>query len=151
MQARCALYGLDCSEHMLSVAAGKNIYDGLYHDDVTEFSDKHQPQYDAITAAALLIHFGDLVTILQSVCARLCTGGAFVFSVYSNDDYDNQGVGPHPELGLAKAGCYAHGSAYVDHTAQQAGLHVRNIVPIIHEASAGHSAPGLVVTLTASN
>lgn len=146
-----SLHGVDRSDEMLRVAAGKNIYQSLYQADVLDFMDRSSSRYDAITAAGLLIHFGDLNPVLRGVANLLTGSGAFVFSVYSNDRYDEGGFSAHPNLGLAKAGCFAHGSAYVAQAAQHAGLRAFEIVPIVHETSMSCSAPGLVVSVMASN
>lgn len=132
---------------MLRLAAAKGIYDALFKADILGFVEGSTERFDAITASALLIHFGSLDEVFRDIRSGLSHDGLFVFSLYSYDDCNPASFGLHPELGLAKAGCFAHGSAYVAECAGRVGLRVSAIERSTHEANATHAVAGLMVTV----
>ncbi|WP_374636150.1 tetratricopeptide repeat protein [Agrobacterium salinitolerans] len=141
------LAGIDLSEAMLSVARQKSLYDTLVRDDLASFLSATALLFDAVAAAAVLIHFGDLATILPSVANILDPGGLFAFTVYPNDKGDRLGFGPCINPELAKAGCFSHGSAYIEAIAERSGFKLLEQGEVVHEFSEGHIEMGLLTVL----
>lgn len=141
------LIGVDRSEAMLRIAAAKRVYDRLFVDDVFAFLASCPERFHVITASALLIHFGNLDDVFRQVSRKLGPDSVFVFSLYSYNNWNPTRFALHPDLNLAKAGCFAHGSVYVADSAGRAGLRISTIKQSTHEASASHSAAGLMVTV----
>jgi predicted TPR repeat methyltransferase len=140
------LDGIDLSSAMLEKAKEKGVYNELHHDDLVAFFAKRPQSYDVLTAAATLIHFGDLRPAFDAAAVALRDGGLFVFTVFPYDE-DPGGFGVGSADGLLQAGCYAHGSRYVARTAETAGFAVEQLDRDIHEYYQGEPRFGLVVAL----
>ncbi|MBI3481337.1 MAG: tetratricopeptide repeat protein [Nitrosomonadales bacterium] len=128
------LDGVDLSPSMLEKAKEKKVYDNIYLSDLESFMKDHPNQYDAITCAATLIHFGDLSPVLSAAAVSLRDDGLFVFTVFQNDgEPDGKEVVVSQLDGLAKSGCYAHGKEYVMRVAEADGFAVEMLNSEIHE------------------
>ncbi|MCO6187306.1 tetratricopeptide repeat protein [Rhizobium sp. L1K21] len=141
------LVGIDLSEAMLSVARQKSLYDTLIRDDLASFLSVTALRFDAVAAAAVLIHFGDLATIFSSVANILEPGGLFVFTVYPNDKGDPRGFGPCINPELAKSGCFSHHKEYIKSVAQRSGFELLEFAKVAHEFRYSHTEIGLLVAL----
>ncbi len=75
-----SLTGVDLSEKMLAVAAKKNIYDRLIHQDITAFLNTQSDQYDLILAGDVLVYIGALDDVFRFVKQALHPGGLFAFN-----------------------------------------------------------------------
>ena len=75
------LDGVDLSAAMLRKAKAKGLYDDLTAGDLLDEASWSQGAYDLVTAADVLIYFGDLAPVFQSVARRLRPGGLFAFSL----------------------------------------------------------------------
>jgi predicted TPR repeat methyltransferase len=136
------LDGVDMSSSMLESARKKEIYDNIFLSDLESFMENNPHQYDAITCAATLIHFGDLSPVFNAASACLRDDGLLVFTVFQNDsDQDGQGVIVSQIDGLAKSGCYAHSRDYVISTAETAGFIVEILNTEIHEYRQDNGLP----------
>jgi predicted TPR repeat methyltransferase len=101
------LHGIDISKSMIARAKEKQVYDELHVTDLMEFLATRRSTYDAITAAAVLVHFGELIGVLKAVSGALRLNGLFVFTVFADDEASNGfSVGPL-ELAAGAATCIA--------------------------------------------
>ena len=141
------LDGIDMSSAMLEKAYQKRIYTLLYEGDLISFMEHNASCYDVIASAATLIHFGDLEPVFDAAVNSLRRGGLFAFTAYSNDTVDRTQFAVSPHLGLAKGGCYAHGSEYVVRTAKSSGFAIETFELGIPEHRPGTDVPGFVVTM----
>lgn len=132
---------------MLAQAHVKGVYDTLYEGDLINFMHASDKAYDAIVSAGTLIHFGDLSPVLKASSAALQERGCLAFTTFSNDDVDPRGYGPSPKLGLAKAGCFAHGSNYLRTVAAETGFEAKLIEAIPHEHNEEEVVSGFVCVL----
>lgn len=122
--------GVDISSAMLEKAREKNVYDGLFQADLAPFLAQHENRYDAILAAATLIHFGDLEALFQAVADALRDGGLFVFTFFPLSGVD---YAIASSIRLAQSGCFGHSPAYVERLAQAAGFAVLELETVTHE------------------
>ena len=136
------LDGVDLSASMLEKAREKAIYNNIYLTDLESFMRDHTAQYDAITCAATLIHFGDLSPVFNAAATCLRDDGLFVFTVFKNEN-EQDDVAVSPLDGLAKSGCYAHGKNYITRLAEASGFTVEALSTEIHEyrLDVDHDAP----------
>lgn len=141
------LDGVDLSQAMLEKARGKSIYDRLEQGDIVTFLSALKNGYDAILAAAVLIHFGDLGTMFKAAAASLRENGLFVFTLFANDD-DHSDFAVAASDKLAQSGCYAHSAAYIERLARECGFSVQALERIVHEHDQdGNPVPGLLAVL----
>jgi predicted TPR repeat methyltransferase len=144
-RARC-LDGIDLSPAMLEMAKEKKIYDTLQQGDLVALLADRADRYDVVTAAGTLIHFGDLRPVFEAVASALRDAGLFVFTVFPNDDDDNEFTVGAAD-GLLQCGCYVHGRGYVARTAEATGFAVEILDREVHEYNHGQPRFGLVVAL----
>lgn len=139
------LDGVDFSAAMLDKARAKAVYDRLEQADILAFLTRHADSYDAITAAATLIHFGDLQPIFQAVASSLRPEGLFVFTLFPGQDADFAAASSDR---LAQSGCFAHSPGYVERLAAETGFSVRLLEPVVHEHDQdGNPVSGLLAML----
>lgn len=145
LRAACGwLEGVDLSAEMLRVAQAKNVYDELCQGDIVEHLAARVSQYDAITCAATLIHFGDLTPAFRAAAGALRPGGVFVLTLFPNPEApDTYGMGALD--GLAQGGVFRHGAGYVARVAAEAGLEALRIEEALHELNKGEPVSGLLV------
>lgn len=139
------LDGVDLSVHMLQRAQQKAVYHGLFAGDLLEFMRQKPASYDAIVAAATLIHFGALDAVFQLAAGALKPGGLFIFTAFPNDDTDTWSLTASREL--AEGGCYTHGEGYLRRLAAQSGFEVVHLAREIHEYREAKPVDGLIVSL----
>lgn len=141
------LDGVDLSSAMLERARGKSLYDGLYETDLVSFLADNGNSYDAILAAAALIHFGDLSALLQAAWDCLRQDGLFIFTLFS-DDADDADFAVASSDRLAQSGCFRHSAGYVERLASEAGFSILALKKILHEHDQdGNPVAGLLAVL----
>ena len=79
------LDGIDLSAAMLEKAEEKQVYDDLHRGDLVTFLAERPQSYDVLTAAATLIHFGDLRPVFDAAAVALRDRELFVFTVFPHD------------------------------------------------------------------
>ena len=109
------LSGVDLSPKMIEQAAGKNIYDALYVDDIVTFLRNSDALYDLFIAADVLNYSGDLQPVFKAAAKQSSSGALFCLSTEKSTEY---GWSPQP------TGRYAHHPDYVRQTAQENGWRV---------------------------
>jgi len=140
------LDGIDISPAMLEKAAAKSVYDRLEQADILTFLSTHGDTYDAVTAAAVLIHFGDLRALFRAAAGSLRDGGQFVFTLFLNQTDADFAVASSDKL--AQSGCFAHGPGHVERLAGESGFSVRLLDQVIHERDQdGNPVSGLLAVL----
>jgi predicted TPR repeat methyltransferase len=126
------LDGVDISEAMIKKAREKDIYNGLYKDDLVSFMQTHALSYDVITCAATLIHFGDLKIIFEAAFRALKENGLFIATLFP-DEANADIFSVAPANGLAQGGCYMHGRDYLRKVANICDFSVEMLETKIHE------------------
>jgi predicted TPR repeat methyltransferase len=138
------LDGVDISAEMLAIAKGKSIYDNLYCVELLTFLAQAAREYDAITAAAVVIHFGPLDALFGAVAKCLTHNGLFVFTAFPAQDRDRD-YSLAPLGGLGEAGIYLHSQEYIRKSATS--FVVESLRAETHEYSKNEPRSGLVVAL----
>ena len=107
------LTGLDLSQKMVDQARAKGIYDELAKDDVCQYLDSSQHQYDLFIATDVFIYVGELSDVFGKVSAHAKPGSCFVFSTESE---------PERDYILRPSGRYAHSNNYIKMLADKNGF-----------------------------
>lgn len=140
------LEGVDLSAAMLQAARTVNMYDAVFEAELAAFLLQRSAAYDAIAAAAVLIHFGDLHPVMIAAAHALRPDGLFLFTFFPNET-TGRGFDVAP-LGFAEGGCFVHSQTYVEQVARDAGFAISLIQYGIHELdNHGHPIPAQVVVL----
>jgi predicted TPR repeat methyltransferase len=141
------LDGVDISPAMLEKARAKGVYDRLEQADILAFLSKHTDKYDAITAAATLIHCGDLRAIFQAAAECLREDALFVFTLFLNETGGTDFAVASSDR-LAQSGCFSHTPGYVERLAGENGFAVRLLDRVVHEHDQdGNPVFGLLAVL----
>jgi len=98
------LTGVDLSRAMLERAAARGGYAELVQADALAFLAGRPAAFDLVFAADVLIYFGDLAALFETVAAALTEGGYFVFSTELAED----------GWQVLPSGRFAHARAYVE-------------------------------------
>ena len=130
------LTGVDLSAAMITQARERGIYDRLALGEAAAML-RRQPSgaFGLIVAADMLVYVGDLKPLFEATSATLTVGGLFAFSVETHDD---------DGFRLEATMRFAHGRAYVERTAGEAGLRPLVIRSASARREAGADAPGLI-------
>ena len=140
------LDGVDISRAMLDKAEAKGVYDRLDRSDLVPFMSEHKASYDAILAAATLIHFGGLEALFQTANQALRDKGLFVFTLFSHEQDSDFSVAASDRL--AQSGCYSHSAGYVERLAAENRFSVQKLEKTVHEHDQdGNPVPGLLAVL----
>ena len=142
------LDGVDISPAMLEKAETKTLYDGLFQADLMSFMAGRADSYDAVLAAATLIHFGDLQALFQAAALCLRPAGLFVFTLFPHDAGAKTDYAVAASTRLAQSGCFRHSTAYVQRLAAETGFSVAELEETVHEHDqAGSPVTGLLAVL----
>lgn len=137
------LVGVDLSEPMLEKARALGVYDDLVAGDLVEHLLDNPGRYDAIAAAATLIHFGDLAPVVSASSRALRPGGLFAFTLFPSDaNPDGYGV---DAMDAAHGGVFFHGRNYVAAQIAAAGLKLLSMTDEAHESKHHRPFMGLLV------
>lgn len=130
------LTGVDLSPAMVGKASRRGVYDRLVAGDaVTLLRREPQATYDLIVAADSLVYFGDLAPPFAAARAALAPGGLFALSLES---LDGEGFKLHPAMR------FVHSRAYVERTAEAAGLIPLSVTAASPRQEAGSDVAGLI-------
>jgi predicted TPR repeat methyltransferase len=97
--------GIDLSEKMLAIAAGRNAYRELIKADVLSYLADGPRTFDLVFAADLLIYLGRLDELIDLTACVLPAGGLFAASIERADSGD---------FTLLASGRFAHSEAYFE-------------------------------------
>ena len=84
------LDGVDLSPDMIKLAKETGLYDALYQQEIESYLVEISNQYDVVVAAAVLIHFFDLHSILSLIRNSLTENGTIIFSVFEGVSSDKE-------------------------------------------------------------
>jgi predicted TPR repeat methyltransferase len=144
------LDGVDLAPAMLDKARAKSVYDSLEQSDLVAFMSARSGSYDAILAAATLIHFGDLQDLFHATGRCLREKGLFVFTLFPNEAGDAEFAVAATDR-LAQSGCFRHSTGYVERLAATNGFSVLALKPVLHERDQdGKPVAGLLGVLRRS-
>ena len=132
------LHGVDLSRQMLALAEKKKLYDQLVCGDIIEYISSTKNNYDLIVGSGVLIFFGDLQDAVTKIAQKILPSGHFVFTLYESK---------HNDIEIRDNMHFAHSEKYIEQVAKQAGLHIKQIKPVIHEYEHEQPQPGFVVSL----
>ena|SRR5438874_13385020 len=93
----------------------------------------HQKHYDAILAAAALIHFADLSALFHAAALSLRDRGLFVFTLFAQEADAETDYAVVATTRLAQSGCFRRSIAYVKRLASETGFAVLELEKVIHE------------------
>lgn len=99
------LVGVDLAQQMLKKAADKGIYDRLIEADLGAFLKTEKSTFDLIIAGDVLVYFGDLAPLFQSIKRVLKPQGMFIFNVEASEQEG---------FALSPSGRFIHHQAYID-------------------------------------
>ena len=149
-QAR-RLDGVDISPAMLEKAKAKGVYDSLFGADLIHFMTQHERGYDAILAAAALIHFGDLGSLFGAASRSLRDKGLFVFTLFPHETVSVDYAVASSDR-LAQSGCFRHSRSYVERLAARARFSVLELQEVLHEHDQdGNPVGGMLAVLRAAS
>ncbi|CAL8980192.1 TPR repeat-containing protein YrrB [Rhodoplanes serenus] len=140
------LDGVDLSDAMLAQARAKGVYDALHRAEMVDFLAARPAAYDAVTAAAVLVHVGDLAPALAAAASALRDGGVLAATLFP-DERDPDGFALGPLDGLGQSGCFVHGRGHLVRSAAAAGFSVEFLDDAVHEHQAGRDRVAVVVGL----
>jgi predicted TPR repeat methyltransferase len=129
------LAGVDLSAAMIAKARERNVYHELIIDEAGAPMRERPKAFDLIVAADALVYIGDLAPLFANVGTALTADGLFAFSV---EACEGDGFKLEPTMR------FAHGRAYVEATAREAGLRPLLIQPASTRREANADAPGLI-------
>jgi predicted TPR repeat methyltransferase len=97
------LVGVDLSAKMVEQARRRGVYDELACEELVAFLARSAGRFDLVTAADVLIYFGDLRPVWEAAHQALRPGGLLAFSLETTD-----GAGYR----LQESGRFVHSPAY---------------------------------------
>lgn len=99
------IVGIDISPKMIAVCKAKAIYDELIVADLIKGFQQLNEKFQIILAADVLVYFGHLEDLFETVFQRLEEKGLFAFSIEKGDTYP---------FALQETGRYAHHPNYIN-------------------------------------
>ena len=136
------LVAVDLSLAMLNEAEKTGIYDQLYNKDLEQYLSEISNNYDAIVAAAVMIHFYDLDNIFSLIRESLKQNGKFVFSVFEAKKKDRE---------LNSFLMYSHSEKYIASLAKRYKFRINYQQKEIHEYDNEIPANALIYVLQKSS
>ncbi len=133
------LAGCDVSAPMVEQARKKSLYDELMVEDAIHCLNRHQRLFDLVLAADVLVYFGNLRPLFTAIEHALGHRGICAISLQ-----DHEGDG----FVLGHDMRFAHSTSYIEQTARDCGLCIRQIDRLSMRKDAGVDVPGLIVILT---
>jgi predicted TPR repeat methyltransferase len=132
------LEGVDLSPHLLAQAQKKGYYDKLECADAITYTQVCKRTFDLIIASGVLILFGDLLPVFQTIARLLKPCGYFVFTLYRSES----------EAVLVRHNLrFAHSAAHVQEVAVSRNLQPALVEHEVHAYDLGESQPGWIRAL----
>jgi predicted TPR repeat methyltransferase len=132
------LDGVDVSPDMIKHAKETGLYDAVYQQDIETYLGEKPNQYDVVIAAAVLIHFFDLQSVLSLIRNSLSENGKLIFSVFEGASSDKE---------LNEFLMYSHSAKYINDLADLLGFQIQYKKTAIHEYHDGKPISALVYIL----
>ena len=105
---------------MLDTARRRQIFDYLFHSELTAFLQTRSKSFDLVVATDVFIYIGDLALVFAGVREALRDGGWFGFSIETSDTDD---------FVLRPTRRYAHSVAYLQKLASDHRFVMTSIEP----------------------
>ncbi|MEQ1525382.1 MAG: methyltransferase domain-containing protein [Gallionella sp.] len=109
--------GVDLSPKMINIARERKIYDELAIEDVCQFIESSNQQYDLFIATDVFIYVGDIAHLFQMVSAHSLPGAHFLFTTEVASEEKNYVLRP--------TGRYAHSRHYIEMLANTHGFDIQ--------------------------
>ena len=114
--AKCKyLEGVDISKAMLNEARGKNVYDNLIHQEITEYLSEDRLNFDYFISSDVFIYVGDLAEVFALIKSRNKRSGKLVFST-EHSEKDG--------FKLLESGRFAHSKSYIQGLSDSLGFNM---------------------------
>ena len=140
------LVGVDLSQEMLQIAAGRNLYDEICHAEMNAFMRSRPSQFNIVVAADVLSYCGDLNEFSAAVEATLCPGGRLIVTLEALEEgSDIQGY----RLNLS--GRFSHQENYLKECFARHGLTVLTVSRVPMRHNLGRPVPSLLATAEKEN
>jgi len=114
------IVGVDLSKEMLARAELTGAYDQLMAEDILEFLNKCNDQFDLIVSSDVFIYIGELSNIFMGISRVIKSGGHFCFSVEKNESA--------PFALSPKTLRYRHSRYYIEQLASMYGFKIENFL-----------------------
>ena len=124
---------------MVDQARAKGIYDELVKEDVCQYLDSSQHQYDLFIATDVFIYIGELTDVFSKVSAHAKPGSCFVFSTEAVSEQDYI---------LRPSGRYAHSKNYIKALADKYGFVIASSQSTNLRMEGQQQLPGELFVLT---
>jgi predicted TPR repeat methyltransferase len=134
------LVGVDLSASMLAEAAKREQYDELVEAELGRYLADYSSTFDIIVSSDALVYAGRLDELIEAGAAALKSGGYFFFTLESLPESQQS-----PPYQLMPSGRFSHRAAYVRQVAEDAGLIVGTVSPIVPRFEGGDPVHGLLV------
>ena len=132
------LIGLDLSKDMIVEAEKKGLYDTLLNKELDKYLAETSSQYDAVIAAAVMIHFFDLENTFTLIRNSLKKDGKFIFSVFKGEKKDKE---------LNSFLMYSHSDSYINTLADRLKFKINYKQSGVHEYQNGNPVDALIYVL----
>jgi predicted TPR repeat methyltransferase len=109
--------GVDLSPKMIEIAKKRAIYDALCVEDVCQFIESSDRQYDLFIATDVFIYVGDVTRLFEAVSTRSLPGAHFLFTTEVATEEDGYVLRP--------TGRYAHTRLYIETLARRFGFTIK--------------------------
>lgn len=143
------LAGVDLSARSLTEAERKEVYDSLHQRDIVEHLVQCEAStWDLLTAADVLIYFGDLTSFLAAARRALAPGGRLLASF---EEAEMQAMSPEKDPGytLQSSGRYSHHRDYLLQALQTSGFRVDEAMPLDIRHELARPVKGVLLMATA--
>jgi predicted TPR repeat methyltransferase len=107
------LIGIDLSDKMIAKAKEKNIYDGLYVNNLINGLKEFDSKFDLFISSDVFVYLGDLKDLFNTVSEYTTKHSLFVFSTEDNDG---------DSFNLRQSGRYSHSKKYIAQLASISGF-----------------------------
>ncbi len=103
------LYGVDISSKMIKVAYGKKIYDELKSQEIVDYLNQIENNFDLFLAADVFVYFGNLEPVFQAITESAEEDASFIFSTETTES----------GFALKPSGRFGHSRDYVETVASK--------------------------------
>ena len=100
---------------MLNEARGKNVYDNLIHQEITEYLSEDRLNFDYFISSDVFIYVGDLAEVFALIKSRNKRSGKLVFSTEHSEKDGFQ---------LLDSGRFAHSKSYIQGLSDNHGFNM---------------------------
>lgn len=143
------LAGVDLSARSLAEAERKEVYDRLHQQDIIEhLAECEASTWDLLTAADVLIYFGDLTSFLVAARRVVVSGGRLMAS-FEETEMPAMNPDKDPGYTLQSSGRYSHHRDYLLHALQTAGFRVDEAMPLDIRSELSRPVKGVLLMATA--